>query len=332
MPRQPRLDIPNVLHHVIVRGIEKRDIFADDADKERFISRLSELLTKGSTKCYAWSLMSNHLHLLLMPTTVSLSETMRRLLTGYAVYFNRKYQRSGHLFQNRYKSILCEEEPYFLELVRYIHLNPLRAGLVSDLESLERYPWSGHAVLLGNRIMEGQERDEVLARFGKRKASSLRGYRQFVADGLAAGHREDLIGGGLKRSQSRRGENGEIAAYDERILGSGGFVESLTRGDNMGEQQRTQLSLSGLLQKVCEITGVDAAAIRRPGKERAVARARAIFCCLAVREYGYTGKEAGMATGLGSAGVSIAVRRGEEVMRNEPAIRERMVEASLTAR
>jgi putative transposase len=227
MPRQSRLEIPYLLHHVIVRGIEKRDIFADDTDKERFIARLSDLLTKGSTKCFAWSLMTNHLHLLLMPTTVPLSDTMRRLLTSYAVYFNRKYQRSGHLFQNRYKSILCEEEPYFLELVCNIHLNPLRAGLVSDLESLERYPWSGHAVLLGNRTMEGQERDEVPARFGKSKARSLRGYRQFVADGLAAGHREDLIGGGLKRSQSGREEHGEIAAYDERILGSGqgkGFI------------------------------------------------------------------------------------------------------------
>jgi REP element-mobilizing transposase RayT len=321
MPRQPRLDIPNVLHHVIVRGIEKRDIFADDADKERLIARLSDLLTKGSTKCFAWSLMTNHLHLLLMPTTVSLSETMRCLLTSYAVYFNRKYQRSGHLFQNRYKSILCEEEPYLLELVRYIHLNPLRAGLVSDLEGLERYPWSGHAVLLGNRTMEGQDRDEVLARFGKSKERSLQGYRQFVADGLAAGRREDLIGGGLKRSQPGHVENGEIAAYDERILGSGWFVEALTRGENTEEQKRPPLSLADLLQNVCGITGVDAAVIGRAGKERAAARARALFCCLAVREYGYTGKEAGMATGLGSAGVSIAVRRDEELMKKDPALR-----------
>jgi putative transposase len=151
MPRQSRLEIPDLLHHVIVRGIEKRDIFADDADKERFIARLSDLLTKGSTKCFAWSLMTNHLHLLLMPTTVPLSDTMRRLLTSYAVYFNRKYQRSGHLFQNRYKSILCEEEPYFLELVCNIHLNPLRAGLVSDLERVKPVPCAviGSLLLMG---------------------------------------------------------------------------------------------------------------------------------------------------------------------------------------
>jgi REP element-mobilizing transposase RayT len=325
MPRQPRLDIPHVLHHVIVRGIERRDIFADDADKEHFVSRLSDLLVKGSTKCFAWSLMSNHFHLLLMPTTVSLSETMRRLLTGYAVYFNRKYQRSGHLFQNRYKSILCEDEPYFLELVRYIHLNPLRAGLVANLDGLDHYQWSGHATLLGNRTVEGQERDEVLARFGKRKAHALHGYRQFVADGIAAGHREDLIGGGLTRSQFGCGENGEIAAYDERILGSGGFVETLIRDDNMREQKRSPLSLADLLRNVCEITGVDAVEIRRPSKQRTLARARAIFCCLAVREYGYTGKEAGSVTGLGSAGVSIAVQRGEKLIKRDPTLREMIV-------
>lgn len=324
MPRQPRLDIPDLLHHVIVRGIDKCDIFADDADKERFLSRLSALLTQGATKCFAWSLMSNHFHLLLMPTTVSLAETMRRLLTGHAVYFNRRHRRSGHLFQNRYKSILCEEEPYFLELVRYIHLNPLRAGLVADLDALDHYPWSGHAVLLGQRTLEGQDKDEVLARFGKNAKRAVREYRQFVADGIAAGRRDDLVGGGLKRSRSGCGEDREIAAYDERILGSGGFVEGLTGGDSLGEQKRSPLPLADLLRNVCEITGVDVAAIGRPGKERAVAGARAIFCCLAVREHGYTGKEAGAATGLGSAGVSIAVRRGAELMKKNPSLRERI--------
>jgi REP element-mobilizing transposase RayT len=263
MPRQPRLDIRNVLHHVIVRGIERRDIFADDADKERFLARLSAQLTKSSTKCFAWALLTNHFHLLLMPTTVSLAETMRRLLTGYAVYFNRKYHRSGHLFQNRYKSILCEEEPYLLELVRYIHLNPLRAGMVADLNALEHYPWSGHAVLLGHRTMEGQETGEVLAHFGKGRTRALRGYRQFVADGVAAGHRDDLIGGGLKRSLLGNDDNREISAFDERILGSGDFVEMLTQGDSQSERrQQPPLALDDLLQCVSTATGVERGLVR----------------------------------------------------------------------
>lgn len=318
MPRQPRLDIPDVLHHVIVRGIERRDIFADDADKERFVASLSALLAKSATKCYAWALMSNHFHLLLMPTRVSLAETMRRLLTSYAVYFNRKYQRSGHLFQNRYKSILCEEEPYFLELVRYIHLNPLRAGMVTDLEGLDRYLWSGHAVLLGKSTMEGQETAEVLARFGNTRKYSLSDYRQFVADGVPAGQRNDLIGGGLKRSQPDCLENREIAAFDERILGSGGFVEMLTQGANAGELKKPRLTLAELLDRVCALTGVPADRMQSPGKERAIARAKAIFCCLAVHEYGYTCTEAGKSVRIGSAGSSIAVRRGAELLKSNP--------------
>lgn len=322
MPRQPRLDIPHVLHHVIVRGIEKRDIFADDADRERFVSRLSSLLAKGSTKCFAWSLMSNHFHLLLMPTAVSLSETMRRLLTGYAIYFNHKHQRAGHLFQNRYKSIVCEDEPYFLELIRYIHLNPLRAGIVKDLEELDQYPWTGHSVLLGNRTMEGQGTGEVLARFGNGHTRSLRGYRQFIADGIAAGRRTDLIGGGLRRSMLRREESREYEAYDERVLGSGEFVETLTGVADRGWSKKRPPTLEDLLRRVCEVLEVDAERVRRISKERALAKARAIFCFLAVHDFGYTGKEAGMTIGLGSAGVSIAVRRGEELIQRDPLLNE----------
>ena len=325
MPRQPRLDIPHVLQHVIVRGIERRDIFVDDTDKERFVIRLSDLLTKSATKCFAWALMSNHFHLLLMPTSVPLAQTMRRLLTGYAVYFNRKYRRSGHLFQNRYKSILCEEEPYFHELVRYIHLNPQRAGLVPDLETLENYRWSGHAVLLGHRTMAGQECDEVLVRFSQSRATAQHGYRQFIADGIAIGRRDDLIGGGLKRSILGLEESSERTAFDERILGCGEFVESLTQGDKKRESPALQLSLAELLQKVCEVTGIKTERLQRPGKERAVASARAIFCYFAVHEYGYTGKEAGAVAGLRSAGVCTAIRRGEELVQSEPDLQERIV-------
>ena len=156
MPRLARLDIPGLLQHVIVRGIERRDIFNDDHDRQLFVARFAALLSETGVLCYAWALLSNHFHLLLMPTTTPLSLFMRRLLTGYAIYFNRRNKRSGHLFQNRYKSVVCEEEPYLLELIRYIHLNPLRAGMVASLEELDIYPWTGHAALLGHRQFDSQ--------------------------------------------------------------------------------------------------------------------------------------------------------------------------------
>ena len=115
---------------------------------------------------YAWALMPNHAHLLIRTGVEPLSRVMRRILTGYAVSFNRRHKRTGHLFQNRFKSILVEEEPYFLQLIRYIHLNPLRSSLVASLDELDAYPWSGHPVLLGRRECAFQECRYVLARFG----------------------------------------------------------------------------------------------------------------------------------------------------------------------
>jgi putative transposase len=129
MPRKSRIDAPGALHHVIARGIARREIFLADADRDDFLKRLADILMESKTACYAWVLIPNHLHLLLRTGTTPLSSVMKRVLTGYAVGFNRRHNRQGHLFQNRYKSILCQEEPYLLELVRYIHLNPLRAGL-----------------------------------------------------------------------------------------------------------------------------------------------------------------------------------------------------------
>ena len=149
MPRKARLDAPGVLHHIIVRGIERRKIFRDDSDRDDFLKRLGGILRKSQTPCFAWALMPNHFHLLLRTGLTPLSNVMRRLLTGYAVTFNLRHRRSGHLFQNRYKSIVCQEEAYLLELVRYIHLNPMRAKLVADLNALDRYRFCGHGPLMG---------------------------------------------------------------------------------------------------------------------------------------------------------------------------------------
>lgn len=146
---------------------------------------------------------------------------MQRLLTGHAGAFNRRYRRVGHLFQNRYRSTVCEEEPYFLELVRYIHLNPLRAKLVKDLKELEAYPYSGHPTLVGKISRPWQETDEVLSRFGERRSQAITKYREFVAEGLHQGRRPDLMGGGLVRSVSGRQEAEELMRGGERLGRSG---------------------------------------------------------------------------------------------------------------
>src|SRR3989338_9503404 len=165
MPRGPRLDAPGTLHHVMVRGIEGRPIFRDDRDRDDFVDRLAAQAQAGGLIVYAWALLPNHAHLLVRTGRVPLARVMCSLLTGYAGAFNRRHRRRGHLFQNRYKSIVVEEEPYLLELTRYIHLNPLRAKVVPDLGALERYPWGGHSALLGHVPRSWHALDDVLGQF-----------------------------------------------------------------------------------------------------------------------------------------------------------------------
>ena len=161
MPRCGRIDFPGALHHVIIRGINRAAIFRDNNDRENFVRRLQKGLVETKLRCYAWVLMLNHVHLLLRTGPQPLTKLMRCLLTGHAIYFNLRHNRAGYLFQNRYKSILCDDEAYLLQLVRYIHLNPLRANIISSLQELNTYPWCGHSVLLGNEKAEWQDTGEI---------------------------------------------------------------------------------------------------------------------------------------------------------------------------
>ena len=168
MPRGPRRDAPGILHHGMVRGLERRAIFRDDRDRANCLERLARLVAAGAGTVYAWARLTTHAHLLVRTDPRPLARTMRALLAGYAGAFNRRHRRVGHLFQNRYKSVVVEEEPYFLELVRPLHLNPLRAGVVPDLRGLERYPGSGHATRLGRHPRPWHTTAAVLGRLGGR--------------------------------------------------------------------------------------------------------------------------------------------------------------------
>ena len=172
MPRKSRIDAPGAMHHIIVRGIDRQKIFKNDEDRNNFLSRLGVILTETKTDCYAWALIPNHFHLLLRTGNVSISNVMRRLLTGYAIWYNRRHGRYGHLFQNRYKSILCQEDAYLLELVRYIHLNPLRAKVVPDINTLDRYPYCGHSILMGKVKCDWQNTDKVLSLYSERSGTA----------------------------------------------------------------------------------------------------------------------------------------------------------------
>ena len=167
MPRHARLDAPGTIHHVIGRGIAGIKAFPTKKDRLDFLLRVAERCEAEAFMVYAWALLDTHFHLLVRTGSGTISSSMRKVLTGYAVNFNRRHRRYGHLFQNRFKSIVCEEDPYLLELTRYIHLNPLRAGIIKDMNELDVYPWTGHAVIMGKEDRPWQDRDAILALFGK---------------------------------------------------------------------------------------------------------------------------------------------------------------------
>ena len=313
MPRTRRLDIPDLLQHVIVRGIERRDIFLGDTDREDFVRRFSSLLLETETACLAWSLMSNHFHLLLRPRKVALGTLMKRLLTGYAVSFNLRHNRSGHLFQNRFKSIVCDEDPYLLELVRYIHLNPLRAGIVPSLSGLDSYPWCGHSVILGKGGMPGQSVSEVLGFFGKRIGTARKNYLSFMADGEPMERRNDLVG--RRGGESAYKTDGRTPC-DSRILGEEEFVEQLRMHEELAERLPTEVPISEIIAAVAEELAIAPLAIQSRSRSPVVSKARAVVCHLACA-HGHTGASVGRILGLTSTGVCAARARGKTVVENE---------------
>ena len=333
MPRGPRLDAPGVLHHVMARGIERRKIFLEEADYRDFVDRLEKTLVEGGGICYAWSLMPNHFHLLIRTGSSTLMRVMQRLMTGYAVNFNFRHKRVGHLFQNRYKSIVVEEEPYLLELVRYIHLNPLRAKLVQGMEGLDRYPWSGHAVLMGKRKMDSQDVDEVLGRFGDQAGRARGKYRIFVEEGIPQGRRPELQGGGLIRSlggweeakkQQRRKER---ILSDTRVLGTGDFVSRVLQDSDRKEESKKSLDFPVMFGKVSAALGIPVDKIKGSGKGGKLSDARALISFLAVEEYGIRGSEIARELGLSRSSVYRSVKRGKELVSKQPELKNALLDS-----
>ena len=328
MPRKSRVDAPGALHHIIVRGIERAKVFRNDTDRNDFLSRMGKLLSETKSRCFAWALLSNHFHLLVKTGRVPVATLMRRLLTGYAVSFNRRHHRIGHLFQNRYKSILCQEDAYLLELVRYIHLNPIRAHMVENIETLDHYPYSGHSAVMGKVERKWQDVSEVLELFGDRTGTARRRYRIFVEKGVSEGRRSELVGGGLIRSSGgweavkvkRRAKLFEKS--DERILGNGDFVETVLAASNEQMKRKYHLRAKGVdletvAARVSELTDIDKSQIFLPGKERNRVRARSLFCYWAVRELGISMSELSKKLKLSMAGISQSVGRGEMIAEEE---------------
>jgi len=311
----------------MIRGIEGQKIFLSSRDYEDFLERLAALLPETKTSCYAWALLENHAHFLFRTGEEPLARLMRRLLTGYAISFNLRNKRQGHLFQNRYKSVVCQEDAYLMELVRYIHLNPVRAGMVVDVGDLKEHPYCGHSGLMGKRKWPWQDVDYVLRFFGVTVRKARNAYEAYVKEGVDQGRREELTGGGLIRSlggwsevKRAREVSRDHVMSDVRILGDSGFVESvLTQANEAYERQyelkRHGYDLGRIAGRVAEITGIREEEIFSRGRQKGKVRARSILCYWAVREAGISIRSLSRQLGISGPGVGYAVERGAAIVR-----------------
>ena len=327
MPRLARLDAPGVLHHIMIRGIERRKIFRNKKDREDFLDRLGKLLPETRTGCYGWAFLSNHAHFLFRTGSVPLSTLMRRLLTGYVFSFNKRHRRHGQLFQNRFKSIVCQEEVYLKELVRYIHLNPIRAGLVADLSELNKYPYCGHSALSGRVERTWQNVDYVLSCFGKGVWAARKVYLSYIEKGFQQGRREELVGGGLIRSLGGWSEVKRLKSMgpphmmsDERILGESDFVDSVLSEAGEAYDRRYKLKalgydLSSVAQRVADIYEMELQEINSKGRQDRKVKARSLLCYWAVRELGMSLRDLARKFEMSAAGIGYAVERGESIAR-----------------
>lgn len=320
MPRQARLDIPGALHHIMVRGINKSAIFTDARDKARFLERLGQTVSRGQATLYAWVLMTNHVHLLFKSGKEGISSVMRKLLTWYAMDYNRRHTRTGHLFENRYKSILCDEGNYLLALVRYIHLNPIRAKVVTTIEQLDRYPWCGHRAVLGKAAYPWMDTAHVLAQFGRTRRKAVTAYRTFVREGLAMGHVPELTGGGLIRSLGGWSQviamrrRGPPADSDERILGSGDFVTAILQ--EADERQRRQIkhkrdgrTIPQIIDEECQRRRISPQELKAGSKRRGVSDARATIAYRCREELGASSAEIARHLGVNTSCIVRAIER-----------------------
>jgi REP element-mobilizing transposase RayT len=306
MARVARLDGTGAFHHVIVRGVERRAIFVDDVDRLDFLDRLRTQLTEGQGACFGWVLMDNHVHLLLRTGMRSLSSAMRRLNGGYARAFNLRHERSGYLFQGRFHSILVQDEAYLRELIRYVHLNPLRAGMVDSFAALGSYPWSGLPELLGRVGIGVLAVNELLQLFGETPEEG----RNVLASWIEAGVRSTLAATLPERADRPQFPEPERGANDTARWEPSGVLETTVLESRANRLRSAGWTVDLLIDWVCRRLGANPVAVRNGRRTLRESRARAVIGVLGTRDLRLPLEQVARSTGVTSGPMSRAIERG----------------------
>lgn len=293
MARKPRLHFPGACYHVILRGNQGQAVFSNDKDRNRFFFLIKEGIDRYQHRVHAFCLMTNHIHLALQVGDVPLSRIMHNLSFRYTQYINKKKKNGGHLFQGRYKAIVIEMDSYLLELIRYIHLNPVRAGMINILDE---YPWSSHQAYLGMKEIGWLTTDWLLSRYSKQITKARKEYVEFVNRGLAGGQRKEF----------------HIGNHEGRILGNDDFVQKVL--DKMKEQTGKPYTLEEVISVICQQHSIEPDDLARGGRQRKFSEPRAMVALL-VRESSHLSlTELGQKFNRDLSGLSQAANRLERRM------------------
>jgi len=303
MARKARIHVPGGLYHVMLRGNAGEDIFFSKEDRYHFYLLLQEGISRFGYRVHGFCLMRNHIHLALQVGKVPLSKILQNLSFRYTGWVNRKKKRIGHLFQGRYKALLVDADQYLLQLIRYIHLNPVRAKIA---KRPEEYPWSGHKAYLGKQSLPWLSMEWALGQFGKRKSIAVEKYREFVRDGIREGHREDF----------HRGKQGV------RVLGDDKFVE-----EALGEEEvkSNRITLKEIVLKVCREYCIQERELQKVSRNRKASEARSVMGYLCVQTGSATLTEVGKRFKRDVATISKGVRRVEQRVEESKEIKAKLM-------
>jgi len=273
MARKPRIEYEGAFYHVITRGNQKQKIFKDPGDYRKFLDILTSYKQRYHFHLYAYILMSNHVHLLIETKDIPLSKILQGVNQRYTMHHNRRYKTVGHLFQGRYKAILCDRDRYLLALVKYIHYNPIRARVI---EQLDKYPWSSYPAYIAKGLKsDAVDTDQVLRMFSENKGRAHRQFEAFMNDGATV-KKEDIY-----------------ATIDQRLLGDECFVDKVVNkhdGEIKKERRKKEYTLPQIARAMEKQYDVSLEDMRSWGRTIKVLTARRLFSILA-KEYGYFGRE-----------------------------------------
>ncbi|MBI1921343.1 MAG: transposase [Geobacter sp.] len=254
MARKPRIHYPGAVFHVILRGNAGAPIFFDDRDRYRLYLMLQHAVEKFGCRIHAFCLMTNHIHLVMQTGEMPLARIMQNISLRYTKWINYSRQRTGHVFQGRYKALLIDSDSYLLELVRYVHLNPVRAGIAKESDD---YLWTWHRAYLGRETLPWLTSEWVLSMLSSEIGKARKAYCDFVNDGIGEGRRNEFHSG----------------TCEGRLLGDDKFVDAVLE---KACQRRYRTTVSDVLRVVCRMYGTTVEELKAPGKTRPFTEARAM--------------------------------------------------------